>query len=460
MVPLMKGFLLPLLAKLGLFACSLAIGALSYLVYHEFGDHPSLARSNGGDTESTPLSRETIPFDAEAHLLALVDRPADATGDALGVYYILEGDGDLVRVAPGVNGSEASRYASLRDERSHGEAAFSALALHPSFLVSGQPGYGRFYVLVAEKAGTGSCDFAPEFGGGMEHHQDVIYEYTVEDPLLSEFRGTRRELMRFSQPGAEHNVSGLTFDPSGLLFIGVGDGKAAPVSATSPSRNASSLMNAYGKVLRIDPVGMNSSNGQYGIPASNPFRLVSGALPELWVFGLRSPRSLSYDAFRRGLCINDRSGDRFEQVNLSTEGGEHFGWDLLDSGGKLGRADRRRLAEVVTEPAVSLDLHEGVVAYTSGSLVYRGENFPSLAGALLLASHDGQLLALRSESRSLSRIQLGGLSEERFTGLRQGPRGEMILLCDDGKVLELRKGASLGTGSSKSRALFCSTGTF
>ncbi len=456
----MKAFLLSLLAKVGLFAFSIALGALSYCIYQEFDGGKAFAGVADTALEATPLCDEPVPFDAEAHLLALVERPADATGDALGVYYILERDGDLVRVSPTLGGGEATRYASLRDERSVDGEAFTALTLHPNFLLADQPGYGRFYVLASEKAGSGTCDFSPEFGGGHEHHQDVLYEYTVEDPLLTEFRGTRRELMRFSQPGPDHNVAGLAFDPMGLLYIGVGDGAATTTSPDPASRNASSLANAYGKVLRIDPIGINSSNGQYGIPEGNPFRLVTNALPELWAFGLRAPKCLTYDPFRRGLCINDRSGERREQVNLSFNGGEHFGWDLIDSYSKLGRGDQQRLAEVVTSPAVAMNLDSGTTAQTTGSIVYRGENFPSLAGALLVASHDGQLLALRSEDRALSRIELGGLSEERFTGLRQGPRGEVILLCEDGKVLELRKGGSLGTGSSKHRSLFCSVDGF
>ena len=37
------------------------------------------------------------------------------------------------------------------------------------------------------------------------------------------------------------------------------------------SDNAALLTNVFGKILRIDPLGNNSANGQYGIPADNPF---------------------------------------------------------------------------------------------------------------------------------------------------------------------------------------------
>jgi glucose/arabinose dehydrogenase len=104
-----------------------------------------------------------------------------------------------------------------------------------------------------------------------------------------------------------------------------------------------------------------------------------------------------------------------------------------------------------------------LVSRTTGSLVYRGEQFPSLAGTLLFASHDGQLLALRGGEQGtpgrLAKVDLGRFGERRFSGLRQGPRGELILLCEDGQVFEMRKGASLGTGGSKQKSMFCDAGT-
>ncbi len=460
----MNRLLLSLAAKLGLFTISLGMGMVAYLIVHD-GDASADPGARTVSATSASQLGPRVVVDAEAHLLARVDSPVDAAGDAFGIFYILQADGRVVRVAPEVGGGgSATPYANFGDGRTEPELGFSGLVLHPNFLMKDQPGCGRFYVLAAEVAGAGPVDFLPEFGGGHEHHQDVLYEYTVEDPLLPEFRGTRRELMRLSQPGPEHNARGLAFDPAGLLYLGVGDGAAGEIGRESPSRNASSLTSAYGKVLRIDPLGRNSANGQYGIPDGNPFRLVSGALPELWVFGLRAPESLSYDPFLRSLCIAERANPIREEINLSRFGGEHFGWDIGEDSSKLSRAARTRLAEIVTAPAVALDLHAGLCARTSGSVVYRGENFPSLAGTLLCASHDGQILALRSgEAESaparLARVELGHLGGQRFSGLRAGPRGELVLLCEDGRVFEMRKAASLGTGSAKQRSLFCQAKT-
>ncbi len=458
----MNRLCLSLFARIGCAVLSLGLGMASYQLFHRDGANDSANES--GQRSALP-PRTEIVLDAEAHLLVKAVAPVDAAGDALGIYYILQADGAVLRSAPEIDGGHASTvYAELADGRTETSLGFSGFVLHPDFLARGKPGCGRFYVVVAEKAGAGEIDFLPEFGAG-EHHQDVLYEYCVEDPLLAEFRGTRRELMRFRQPGSEHNVRGLAFDPSGSLYLGVGDGALGEIGHGSPSRNASSLANAYGKVLRVDPLGSDAANGQYGIPDGNPFRLVTGALPELWAFGLRAPSSLSYDPFQRRLCIAEQARPDREEINLSFRGGEHFGWDIGENPEKLPRSARARLAEVVTAPTVSLDLAAGWPARTSGSVVYRGESFPSLAGALLFASRDGQLLALRAEQGAagdgvsgLARVDLGRFSERRFSALRSGPRGELLFLCEDGQVFEMRKGASLGTGGVEQRSLFCEVG--
>ena len=211
-----------------------------------------------------------------------------------------------------------------------------------------------------------------EHGGGTEHHQDVVYEYTVADPLLTAFRGERREVMRFSQPGPENNLNSLVFDHLGLLYLGVGDGDTGAAGEGQPSRNASTLSTAFGKILRIDPVGRSSANGRYSIPDGNPFRLVTEALPELWAFGLRSPRNLSFDLFNRTLCISETGANGSDEINLSVIGGEHFGWDLDQDFPKMSIAMQTQVAGIVTPPVVSLNRETSPVARNTGSLVYRG----------------------------------------------------------------------------------------
>ena len=83
-----------------------------------------------------------------------------------------------------------------------------------------------------------------------------------------------RELFRVAQPFRTTTAarSRSTRSPSrrsdyGLLYVGLADGG----SRGDPMNLAQNLASAFGKILRIDPLGRNSKNRKYGVPASNPF---------------------------------------------------------------------------------------------------------------------------------------------------------------------------------------------
>ena len=87
--------------------------------------------------------------------------------------------------------------------------------------------------------------------------------------------GRPRELLRFEQPVSSHNGGHLAFNPHaasddpdfGLLYVGVADGGGGG----DPLGLAQGRGSAFSKILRVDPLGSDSRNGQYGIPADNPF---------------------------------------------------------------------------------------------------------------------------------------------------------------------------------------------
>ncbi len=452
---------LSLIAKLGLFGLSALAGMGCYVVVKGNHDGQGQSLTSAEPALHSFTYRREVAFEAEPVLLARAESPVDLSGDALGVVYILEKDGDILRVDQGTNGFAVStRYASLADEATLEDLGFTALAFHPEFLSKGHPGFGKFYAIVSEAADSGRPDFIPEFGPRTEHHQDVVYEYTTPSPLAANFNGARREVIRFSQPGRANNLGGLTFDHFGNLYLGVGDGAKGEVGRESASRNASSLTSAYGKVLRINPTGSNSMNGAYGIPDSNPFKMVSDALPELWAFGLRAPHSLHFDPFLRSLCIGESALNGTEEINLSEFGGEHFGWDLKENAGFLNFASRQMLQDVVTEPKLALNRQSGIVGRNTGNIVYRGESFPALAGKLIFASHDGQLMACDPQKGSspgtpLRLLDLGSLGQRQFSALRTTPMGELVILCEDGSVFEMRKNQEAASDKKRKRPLYC-----
>jgi hypothetical protein len=59
------------------------------------------------------------------------------------------------------------------------------------------------------------------------------------------------------------------------LYIGVGDGGAVENGYQFLAHDKGKI---WGTILRIDPGGRNSANGQYGIPQTNPFHKIKKRL--------------------------------------------------------------------------------------------------------------------------------------------------------------------------------------
>ena len=113
-------------------------------------------------------------------------------------------------------------------------------------------------------------------GGGQDSHDTVLLEWTAVHPeALTYDGGPPRELLRLEQPFRNHNGGHIAFNPRsspgdldfGMLYVGVADGG----SGGDPLGLGQNLGSAFGKILRIHPLGSNSTNGRYGVPADNPY---------------------------------------------------------------------------------------------------------------------------------------------------------------------------------------------
>lgn len=161
----------------------------------------------------------------------------------------------------------------------------------------------------------------------------------------------------------------------GLRYVGVADGG----SGGDPYKHAQNLSSAFGKILRIDPLGSNSANGKYGIPATNPFvkNVKPRTLGEIYAYGRRNPRRLSWDPKNGNMTTADIGQNVVEKVTLVTAGA-NLGWNKWEGsftygGRKVGMANRRGDTEV-TYPIVEYDhtdpLFQRQVAIT-GAFAYR-----------------------------------------------------------------------------------------
>ena len=169
------------------------------------------------------------------------------------------------------------------------ERGLLGVAFHPNFQQN-----GLLYTYTSEPnagAPTFQTTIPP---GSTADHQNVVAEWEAvnpANPALGVNLASRRELLRVDWPQFNHDGGDLAFGPDGNLYISMGDGGGAddadgqefvvadgalpanttPIVGHQVDGNAQKLNTPLGKILRIDVNGSNSANGQYGIPADNPF---------------------------------------------------------------------------------------------------------------------------------------------------------------------------------------------
>jgi glucose/arabinose dehydrogenase len=139
--------------------------------------------------------------------------------------------------------------------------------------------------------------------------------------------------MRIDQPQFNHNGGALAFGPDRNLYISLGDGGAGDDQGPGHAAegNAQNMQTVLGKVLRInvDGAGAASANGQYNIPADNPFAAAGDAgADEIYASGFRNPFRMSFTADGR-LIVGDVGQENVEEINVVTRGG-NYGWRVKE----------------------------------------------------------------------------------------------------------------------------------
>jgi hypothetical protein len=195
-----------------------------------------------------------------------------------------------------------------------------------------------------------------------------------------------------------------------MLYISLGDGGNADDEGDGhvPGGNAQSLAagNVLGKILRINPLGRNSANGQYGIPASNPFVGKPGA-DEIFAYGLRNPFRMSFDSKTGKLWVGDVGQNDVEEVDIVTNGG-NYGWPikeatfLFDDGNSLPDSHAFVYQNSPGSPAGLIDpiaLYDHVDAEGApetrvaivGGFVYRGDGIDALKGRYVFGDYSAEI---------------------------------------------------------------------
>lgn len=290
------------------------------------------------------------------------------------------------------------------------ERGVQSFAFHPQFGQPGTRGYGKFYTVTDTTNITPKADFRPM--GGMRTHDTVLLEWTARNATAATYDGgPPRELLRFEQPFANHNAGHLTFNPFatprdtdyGLLYMGFADGG----SGNDPFGHAQNLGSAFGKILRLDPLGSNSPNGRYGIPPSNPFVSdgKTDTLGEIYAFGVRNPQRFFWDSKTGRMFVAEIGQNLVEEISVVTPGA-NLGWNIWEASfgfadGKITLANQRRDSRVtfpIIEYAHKDPLLQGRSSVTGG-VVYRGTAIPQLRDLMLFGDiPSGEVFYVRADA--------------------------------------------------------------
>ena len=199
-----------------------------------------------------------------------------------------------------------------------------------------------------------------------------------------------------------------------------------------------------GKILRIDPRGSNSANGQYGIPTDNPFVGREGD-DEIFAYGFRNPFRMSFDSRTGELYAADVGQNDIEEVNIVTRGG-NYGWPikegtfLFDMNGVdegFTTVDSPGAPAGLIDPIAQYDHDEGVSV--TGGFVYRGRQVRDLRGTYVFgdftasfAGPQGRLFHVDRDGELAELIPANGPVGMFVTGFGQDRRGELYVMGQQG----------------------------
>lgn len=323
------------------------------------------------------------------------------------------------------------------------ERGLLGVALHPNFAET-----GLLYTYTSEPV-SGEADFSTMPEGEEANHQSVVNEWQITlpcDPASVVDPGTVREILRIDEPQFNHNAGALVFGPDGMLFISLGDGGMADDQGVGhvEGGNGQDPGNILGSILRIDPQGTDSANGQYGIPGDNPLVGIEGALPEIFAYGFRNPFRFSFDRETGDMYIADVGQNDIEEVNLGEPGG-NFGWNTKegtfcfdpngDEDGFAFECGPDDDTAGLIDPIAEYTHDEGIAVV--GGFVYRGDVMPQLDGRYIFGDFflpeilSGRLFYLEKSNKvhefDLGTREILGMS---LLGFGQDAAGEVYVMTN------------------------------
>jgi len=295
---------------------------------------------------------------------------------------------------------------------------------------------------VLDEAGAGILGFA--FDPDYARTGEVYVHYVAGNPrrsVLSRFHlgteyadpASEEVLLEVPQPDAQHYGGALAFGPDGYLYVALGDGVPDGDSA-DPAQDPTTLP---GSLLRID-VDRRDADRPYAVPPDNPLAgNTEGLRPEIWAWGFRDPRAISFDALTGRLWLADRGPELFDELDI-IEPGRNYGWSVME--GSRCHAPRSGCETAGLQLPV-LD-YGGSSAGRAivGGFVYRGARNPELTGRYLFADFvSGQLWTVLYDGATPASAELFISGKAGYAAVGVDPQGEPVIANEaDGRIYRLR----------------------
>jgi glucose/arabinose dehydrogenase len=367
--------------------------------------------------------------------MAAPDYAISAPGDS-GRLFVVEQNGLLRVIQNGTLLPDAALdiqsrvQPPLNANNANDERGFLGLAFHPGFTNPASPGYRTLYTYNSELIPAGTTPTYPVPTTATNNYKNVVNEWKISssnanvvDPL------SRREVISFGKTAGNHNGGTITFGPDGYMYLALGDGGDANdvgASHIEPGGNAQNLSTPLGKMLRFDPLDPSltpgssdpaSTNGQYRIPASNPFQ-EPGQVPEIYAYGLRNPYRFCFDRANGDLIMADVGQNNIEEIDRIVISG-NYGWAIKEgdflfnrtngpsgAAGTIGDPPGNRspgspagLIDPISGPQGTLEYDHNEGISITGGFVYRGTAIPELYGKYIFGDLALRTAPVRADGR-------------------------------------------------------------
>ncbi|MHC5010018.1 MAG: PQQ-dependent sugar dehydrogenase [Planctomycetota bacterium] len=295
---------------------------------------------------------------------------------------------------------------------------------------------------------------------GVAFHPDHDYNgrlfvcYLAEHPVrrqpfqivLAEFRArggvadpaSERVILRVPKSRAHHNGGSLAFGPGdGMLYVSTGDDADREGAASRTSQNPQSLL---GKILRID-VDRTQGTLPYAVPPDNPWANTdAGVRREVYAYGMRNPRGLSFDAFDALWAADSSTSDAGcgQWVVKIRKGGNHA-WPFFGGTQPLEPLpDSHRALPFVQPVFERTSTADGCSVDARGGFTYRGDRLKALQGHYVFGDeHAGAIYEITVRgNQGVNFHKLGTVPG--LSGIGQDAQGELYFCSgEDGRILTL-----------------------